>query len=329
MLRLYMNKATGSTSTLIGETGGIEPLFSLEYTRKSESLDEDGDSYYTVTKPIVKQYMEQSNIDDFEKLPDYFVTSSGIHYKDRIDMQSAFQKYIDASISSTVNLPNETTVDEISDLYMYAWKKGCKGITVFRNGCKRAGILTTDDDNDENNNVNNDTNNNVIVPEERPEVTDGTTIKVDTGCGKIYLTLNVDDEGNPIETFINNGSDGGCNIMYQGLSRMISLALRSGVPVEEVIDQLQSVNSCSSCLYKMGKGEKVDGASCPDIIGKSLKNITDKIDKSEYKNMKLPDMITREEDIGESEAPICPECGAELEMKEGCMSCQCGYSKCG
>lgn len=134
---------TGSVSTLIGCSSGLEPIFQISYTRKSESLHY-GDTYYRVFTPIVKEYMEKYNIVREEDLPDYFVTTLDLDYKARIDVQAAWQQYIDASISSTVNVPNEFTVEEVEELYMYAWKKGLKGVTIYRDGCARAGILITD-----------------------------------------------------------------------------------------------------------------------------------------------------------------------------------------
>ena len=134
---------TGSISTLIGCSNGLEPLFQIAYTRKSESLHMD-ETFYKVFTPIVREYMEVNHIDQEEDLPDYFVTTSNLNYKDRIDVQAAWQQHIDASISSTVNVPNEFTIGEVEDLYTYAWKKGLKGITIYRDGCERSGILITD-----------------------------------------------------------------------------------------------------------------------------------------------------------------------------------------
>lgn len=134
---------TGSISTLIGCSNGLEPIFQVSYTRKSESLHFE-DTYYKVFTPIVKEYMEINDISREEDLPDFFVTTSNLNYKDRIDVQATWQQYIDASISSTVNVPNEFTVEEVEDLYMYAWKKGLKGITIYRDGCARSGILISD-----------------------------------------------------------------------------------------------------------------------------------------------------------------------------------------
>ncbi|NLW40934.1 MAG: adenosylcobalamin-dependent ribonucleoside-diphosphate reductase [Tissierellia bacterium] len=134
---------TGSISTLIGCSNGVEPIFQISYIRKSESLHHE-DTYYKVFTPIVKEYMDRHNITREEDLPDFFVTTSNLNYRERIDVQAAWQQYIDASISSTVNVPNEFTVEEVEDLYIYAWKKGLKGITIYRDGCAREGILLTD-----------------------------------------------------------------------------------------------------------------------------------------------------------------------------------------
>lgn len=134
---------TGSISTLVGCSNGLEPIFQISYTRKSESLHQQ-DTYYKVFTPIVKEYMDRNNIGREEDLPDFFVTTSNLNYKDRIEVQAAWQQYIDASISSTVNVPNEFTVEEVEQLYIHAWKKGLKGITIYRDGCAREGILISD-----------------------------------------------------------------------------------------------------------------------------------------------------------------------------------------
>lgn len=130
----------GSIGNLFGVTGGIEPEFAFEYTRKTESLHGNEEVYYTVYAPIAKQYMEQNNVSE---LPDYFVTSEDIYWKDRVDIQAIAQESTDTAISSTVNLPVETKLEDVEQLYLYAWKKGLKGITIFYAGGLRAGILTT------------------------------------------------------------------------------------------------------------------------------------------------------------------------------------------
>lgn len=135
---------TGSVSTLIGCSNGVEPIFQVSYTRKSESLF-DQDAYYKVFTPIIREYMDTNNITDEKDLPDFIITTSNLDYKERINVQSTWQQYIDASISSTVNVPNEFTIEEVEDLYLYAWKNGIKGVTIYRDGCARSGILITDD----------------------------------------------------------------------------------------------------------------------------------------------------------------------------------------
>lgn len=133
---------TGSISTLIGCSNGVEPIFQISYTRKSESLHHE-DTYYQVFTSIVKDYMDENNLSREDELPDFFITTSNLDYKDRIEVQAAWQQYIDASISSTVNVPNSFTVEEVEDLYIYAWERGLKGITIYRDGCARSGILIT------------------------------------------------------------------------------------------------------------------------------------------------------------------------------------------
>ena len=132
----------GSISTLLGVSGGIEPVFQFSYMRKTESLHNE-EVYYKVVTPIVQEYMKANKLTNDDELPEYFVSASDIHYNDRIKMQAVWQKYIDASISSTVNLPNETTVEDVAGIYINAWKNGLKGITVFRDGCERSAVLVT------------------------------------------------------------------------------------------------------------------------------------------------------------------------------------------
>ena len=135
---------TGSISTMIGVSGGIEPIFQISYTRKSETLNEDGDKYYEVFTPIAKEYMQKHGLTKKEQLPPFFVTSATLGYTKRVDMQAVWQTYVDAAISSTVNVPNHFTIEEVENMYIYAWQKGLKGITLFRDGCERAGILITE-----------------------------------------------------------------------------------------------------------------------------------------------------------------------------------------
>ena len=143
---------TGSISTLIGCSNGVEPIFQISYVRKSESLHTE-DTYYTVYTEIIRKLMEAQGLSREEDLPDYVITTSNLNYRDRINVQATWQQFIDASISSTVNVPNEFTVEEVEDLYVYAWERGLKGITIYRDGCARSGILITKDKKDSGNRI--------------------------------------------------------------------------------------------------------------------------------------------------------------------------------
>lgn len=134
---------TGSIGTMFGVTTGIEPEFAFKYRRKTESLHGNEDKYYDVYVPIAKEYMEENNTN---VLPDYFVSSENVHWRDRIEMQAIAQEHVDTAISSTVNLPKGTSLDSVEHLYLYAWKRGLKGVTIFYSGGKKAGILTTGND---------------------------------------------------------------------------------------------------------------------------------------------------------------------------------------
>lgn len=135
---------TGSIATLLGVSNGIEPLYQLSYIRKTESLHGGKETYYKVTTPIVREYMLLNEISDEEDLPDIITTTANLHWADRINVQAHWQRYIDAAISSTINLPEDTTVKEIADIYMYAWQQGLKGVTIYRDNCARTGILIAD-----------------------------------------------------------------------------------------------------------------------------------------------------------------------------------------
>lgn len=197
---------TGTISTMLGISGGIEPIFANSYTRKTESLH-GHDEYYKVYTPIVKEYMDEHGIKDETELPNWFCTSSTISPLNRVLMQGVWQKHIDASISSTVNLPEEATIEDVEEIYLNAWKEGLKGITVFRNGCKRLGILTT---------------NNSQEKEEEKGLSRGEIIscsdnligmkrRLTTGCGSLHCTAWFDPHtGDLMEIYLNKGSTGGC-----------------------------------------------------------------------------------------------------------------------
>ena len=325
---------TGSLSSMFGVSGGIEPIFANYYTRKTESLH-GHDEYYKVYTPIVEKYMKEHGITDDAMLPDFFVTAQDLDYKNRIEM---WQKHIDASISSTVNVPNSFTVEETEDLYMSAWKSGLKGVTIFRDGCKRTAVLTTNNKPEEKTEDKNNTHDISELP--RGYITDvsddlvGYKRKITTGCGTIHLEAYADEtNGEPQETFINIGSGGGCERNYQFISRLISLALRAGVPIEAIIDQAMSIRPCTAYVNRTkAKRDTSAGTSCPSAIGYALKDLLNKMNDmrtdeadSDDEEESAKDVI---HDIDDSGAR-CPECGEKLAFEGGCNSCKaCGWSKC-
>lgn len=139
--QLLTSAPTGSISTMIGISGGIEPIYQISYVRRTESLNEGEESFYRVFTPIAKTYMDKFGLSDESQLPNIFVTAMTLDWMDRIKMQSVWQKHIDASISSTVNLHENVTVDEVKELYIQAWKHNLKGLTIYRDNCSRQGIL--------------------------------------------------------------------------------------------------------------------------------------------------------------------------------------------
>ena len=313
---------TGTLSTMLGISGGIEPIYANYYERKTESLH-GKDVYYKVYTPIVKQYMEAHGITDDMELPEYFVTAMILDYRRRIEMQSIWQTHIDASISSTVNVPNDFTKEDVFNLYMEAYEKGLKGITIFRDGCKRLGILSTDASKTEEPHT--------LKRGEVLSVNDdlvGKKRKLITGCGSLHCLAYFDPKSGDLqEVYLSKGSTGGCNNFMVGLSRMISISARAGVSMDDIIDQLNSSGSCPSyTARKATKGDTSKGACCPMAVGNALRDMYEEmqgelgIKKTVEKN---------EQDINDLERQMCPECGEPLVFEEGCNICKaCGWSKC-
>ena len=199
---------TGTISTMLGVSGGIEPIFANSYTRKTESLH-GHDEYYKVYTPIVKEYMDEHGIKDETELPNWFCTSSTISPLNRVLMQGVWQKHIDASISSTVNLPEEATIEDVEEIYLNAWKEGLKGITVFRNGCKRLGILTTNNSQEKEKEEEKGLSRGEIISCSDNLI--GMKRRLTTGCGSLHCTAWFDPQtGDLMEIYLNKGSTGGC-----------------------------------------------------------------------------------------------------------------------
>jgi ribonucleoside-diphosphate reductase alpha chain len=329
---------TGTISTMIGVSGGIEPIFANSYTRMTKSLH-GHDEIYKIYTPIVQSYMDEHNLTEEEQLPDYFVTSSTISIDERIAMQSVWQSHIDASISSTVNLPEETTIEDVEQLYMQAWQAGLKGITVYRAGCKRSAILSADTNAEEDNTVNTDSHIVHTLPRgaiiECSEDLVGKKRKLTTGCGSLHVLGFFDPvDGSLQEVYFNKGSTGGCANFMTGLSRMVSLLCRAGVDIRDIKDQLDSTGSCPSYAARRAtKGDTSKGSCCPMAIGNALIDMWKEMQEdinSDVDNIEIDDEpVVQKPNQNTKVKNPCPQCGESLRYEGGCIQCpSCGWSKC-
>ena len=325
---------TGTISTMLGISGGIEPIFAKSYRRKTESLH-GGTQYYDVLTPIYKDYAEKHGLTVNDKFPEWFVDSSEINYNKRIEMQSAWQKGIDASISSTVNLPNSATIEDVKNIYLNAWKCGLKGITVYRAGCKREGVLVSEEDT---------TGNKTLLKDEdlpRGFIVDcteelvGKKRKLITGCGSLHVLAYFNPiNGSLQEVYFNKGSTGGCANFMTGLSRMVSLLCRAGVDIISIKDQLDSTGVCPSYATRTAtKHDTSRGSCCPMAIGNALLDMWNEM-QSEVTD--VTDYMSDEHPSNDNGSVLtkpvyskCPECGEPLAREGGCVQCKsCGWSKC-
>lgn len=321
---------TGTLSTMLGVSGGIEPIFANYYTRKTESL-KGHDEYYKVYTPIVREYMDSNGITDDNDLPDYFITAPDIPYENRIKMQAVWQKHIDASISSTINLPNSATVEDVEDIYMKAWENGLKGVTIFRDGCARVGILTTEPEPEQSDDAPIEIYQNTLPRGFILNADDnciGKKRTLRTGCGTLHCEAFFDpDTGDLLETYFSRGSTGGCANSYTGLSRMISLAARGGVDVYSIVDQLKSSGVCPAYAVRSATHHDTSkGSSCPVAIGNALIDMYEELQAELYDDDKEVDSDNIDDGVVASK---CPQCGGKLTHQGGCDLClDCAWSKC-
>ncbi len=327
---LLMQAPTGSTSLMAGTTSGIEPVFEFEFIRR------DRLGKHVIRHHLYDQWHQKHKKEIKEKKvkrPDWFVSANDLSPTDHVKVQAVIQKYVDASISKTVNAPQAHTVDDVNKLYMLAYKLGCKGITYMREG-SRPGVL-------ERKPV--DKKVPIYTVKSRPEVVQGATYRIKTPVGVAFITINTNGNNEPLEVFINVGKAGtDVYAMAEGLGRTISLALRfaSHLPTEirikEIVKQLQGIGGART----MGFGkERI--RSLPDAVAKvlikhfHLNGELRKLNgKSKHNNPKLvseerqPSLMQKQVETGIFD--LCPQCGeASLAHEEGCKKCyDCGYSEC-
>jgi ribonucleoside-diphosphate reductase alpha chain len=341
----------GSGAALAGTTSGIEPIFDLYYLRRSESLSQ---AQFKVYHPLVRQYMDEFGVDE-DHLPEYFVTAHRIAPEMRVRMQATIQKHIDHSISSTVNLPESATVEDVERVYFLAWKLGCKGITVYREG-SREGVLITEAKAQQQTppepiRVPTEPARDRAVTRPRPKVTQGRTERIETPRGRVYVTVNEDEYG-PCEVFVES-----LDVEAEATGRLASLCLRSGVDPREVIEQLWRVQSREVALDRSADGTVVRVSTIAQAValalGRALYGEGFKPDKEFPRAAALPEPTPRarqerlrfvdrepEASRGGGAVPgngarglffagVCPDCGDRLVYENGCAHCRsCGYSRC-
>lgn len=326
---------TGTLSIFAGVSSGVEPIFALAYIRNVmdntemievnpvlratvEEMGMDPDAIFRLVART-GNLAETDLPDDLKKI---FVTSHEVSPEWHIKMQAAFQRHTDNAVSKTINFCEHASREDIKQSYLLAYRLGCKGVTVYRDKSRDAQVLNIGK-------VSSKTEEEPMVPttikpRQRPDITTGFTEKVKIGCGNLYITVNYDENG-ICEVFSNTGRGGGCPSQTEATSRLVSIALRSGMSVDSLVEQLRGIR-CPTTLRKPG----LNVTSCPDAIAKVIAKVAKA--QSFHAAMSIPSIAQEVSSTLENKegGAVCPECHAPLEHEGGCVSCrQCGYSKCG
>ncbi len=317
---------TGSLSIIANCSSGIEPLFALCYIRhilEGEKFIEVNPYFEEAAKKggfyspeLMKQLAEGKRLKDIKEVPEeikrLFVTAHDIAPEWHVKMQAAFQKFTDSAVSKTVNFPHEATREDVVKVYMLAYKEKLKGITIYRDRSRESQVLTVGKELKRPEGK--------LVPRKRPKVTRGITERVNTGCGYIYITVNFDQQGIS-EVFSTLGKAGGCAAaQLEAISRLTSVALRSGVDLDSIVKHLRGIR-CPSIGWEQGHAV----LSCADAIASVLEKYIKKEDTASN-----PETSSQKTDMVKSWAGQCPDCGGPLIYQEGCNIClACGFTKCG
>lgn len=339
---------TGTISIIGGCSSGIEPFFALAFYRQvmdNNKLVEVSPVFKDIAKKegfltpeLLDALAETGSLHGIDTVPEKwrnaFVTAHEITPFWHIRMQAAFQKYTDNAVSKTVNFPHEATIDDIRKTYLMSYNLGCKGITIYRDGSRTGQVLNVGTKTkEEEQTVSKEPC--VFAPKPRPKVLIGRTVEMMTGCGKLYVIINQDENGQPFEVFTSMGKAGGCaQSQCEAIGRLISIDLRSGGDINRIIKQLKGI----SCHMRYGFGPNTV-LSCSDAVGKALEQALK--DQVEIKvSGKQDDSITVDKLLEKAEKATaeghhsvkngaCPDCGGPVEHIEGCDICySCGYSHC-
>jgi len=292
---------TGTLSIIANCSGGVEPVFAFEMDRGH--IDETNRWIHPLRERRAELGLKE----------DVFVKSRDIHWSWLIKHQAAWQKNVCNAVSMTINMASSVSVEDVQDAYTMAWKSGCKGLTVYRDGSREGQILRDSSAGEANEAVEADTGAapNSIVPRPRPKRAYGFTDEIQVGCGKLFVTFNRDAEEHALETFVETGKTGGCSAQSAAIGQLISVGLRSGIKVEEIIKRLRGIK-CPACTNK-GLGI----TSCPDAVARVLQG---KI---------LIQKEAKKAEFVENCDNSCPECGKATVPSGGCVTCmECGWSRC-
>lgn len=330
---------TGTISMISNCSSGVEPIFAFVYIRNvmdgtqlievNPILREKLQSAGIYSDELMKKISEEGTIAHLEEIPkeirDVFVCAHDVKPEYHAKMQAAFQKYTDNAVSKTVNFTEHATREDVRNVYLLAYKTGCKGVTIYRDKSRDGQVLNIGKVSGEQAG---EVNTN-IVPRPRPQVTKGVTERMKIGCGNLYVTVNYDEHG-ICEVFTSTGKAGGCPSQSEATARLASVALRSGISVAEVMDQLKGIR-CPSTIRQSG----MQCTSCPDAIAKVIFKVQKMIEGESDISVPAPtaeikNPLKAKEDFSIKNFKYCPECSAEVEHEGGCVVCRnCGFSKCG
>lgn len=339
---------TGTLSIIAGVSSGIEPIFAICYIRNvmdNDELVEVNPIFKEVaikngfySEELMRRIAKEGSIKGFGEIPEHikkiFVTAHDVSPEWHVRMQAAFQKYTDNAVSKTVNLRHDATKEDVRKVFELAYKTNCKGVTIYRDGSRDSQVLNIGKVKGKNEEKPGNEPKNIddfkphIAPRVRPDITTGFTEKVRIGCGNLYITVNYDDYG-ICEVFTNLGRAGGCPSQSEATSRLVSIALRSGIDVKSIVEQLKGIR-CATTIRQQG----LKVMSCPDAIGRVIEKVMylqNNGNRKEEEELNVLSEYQKNIDVeSELKYKFCPECGAKVEHEGGCVICKnCGFSKCG
>ena len=341
---------TGTISIIAGPcSSGIEPLFALSYHRSvmdNDKLVEVEPLFEQVARQrgfyssqLMEKIAQSASIKDIKEIPEdvrrIFVTSHDIAPEWHVRMQAAFQKYVHNATSKTINFPHEATIEDVRKSYVLAFDSNCKGITIYRDRSREEQVLNVGKPKEKQEAKGMYEIKKEIAPRPRPEVIIGTTTKVSTGCGNLYVTINIDEDGKPFELFTQMGKAGGCAAsQLEATGRLVSLAFRANIEVKSIIEQLRNIR-CPSPSWE--EGQRI--FSCADAIARVVERRlinTQTAALATAESMTIPMKHSHDDQLQSADLDeqvnivgMCPDCGGALRHEEGCVKCHgCGYSKC-